>query len=59
MIPAEQSADLAAAIPGANLVLVPEAGHVVILERPEIVTEEISDLVALALDRAATRRRPA
>ena len=59
LIPAEQSADLAAAIPGANLVLVPEAGHVVILERPEIVTEEISDLVALALDRAATRRRPA
>ncbi len=59
LIPAGQAAELAAAIPGARLVLVPEAGHVVILERPEVVTEEISDLVALALDGAATRRRPA
>jgi pimeloyl-ACP methyl ester carboxylesterase len=59
LIPAEQTAELAAAIPGARLVRVPEAGHVVILERPEIVTEEISDLVALALDDAAARRRPA
>ena len=59
LIPAAQSAELAAAIPGARLVRVPGAGHVVILERPEVVTEEISDLVALALDEAAARRRPA
>jgi pimeloyl-ACP methyl ester carboxylesterase len=59
LIPAEQTAELAAAIPGARLVRVPEAGHVVILERAEIVTEEISDLVALALDEAAVRPRGA
>jgi pimeloyl-ACP methyl ester carboxylesterase len=59
LIPAAQSAELAAAIPGARLVRVPGAGHVVILERPEVVTEEISDLAALALDEAAARRRPA
>jgi hypothetical protein len=28
----------------------------VILERPEVVTEEISDLVALALDESTTKR---
>jgi pimeloyl-ACP methyl ester carboxylesterase len=59
LVPAAQTAELAAAIPGARLVQVPDAGHVVILERPEIVTEEISDLVALALDEAAARLRPA
>jgi pimeloyl-ACP methyl ester carboxylesterase len=59
LIPVGQAADLAAAIPGAALVVVPEAGHMVILERPEAVTEEIADLAAAALDEAATRRRPA
>jgi pimeloyl-ACP methyl ester carboxylesterase len=59
LISAEQTAELAAAIPGARLVRVPAAGHMVILERPELVTEEISDLVAVALDEAATRQRPA
>ena len=59
LIPAEQAAELAAAIPGARLVRVPEAGHAVILEQPEVVSEEIADLAALALDEAPTRRRPA
>jgi pimeloyl-ACP methyl ester carboxylesterase len=58
LIPAKQTAALAAAIPGAFLVTVPEAGHVLPLERPEVVTEEISDLVAVALD-AVIRQRPA
>jgi pimeloyl-ACP methyl ester carboxylesterase len=58
LIPAKQTAALAAAIPGAFLVTVPNAGHVLQLERPEVVTEEISDLVAVALD-AAIRQRPA
>ncbi len=57
LIPARQAASLAASIPGASLVLVPRAGHMVILEQHEVVTEEIADLVALALDRAATRKR--
>lgn len=59
LIPARQTAELAAAIPGAVLVRVPAAGHMVILEQPEPVTEEISDLTATALDEATTRRRPA
>jgi len=59
LIPPEQTAALAAAIPGAALVRVPEAGHMVILEQPEIVTEEIADLAALALDETAIRRWPA
>jgi pimeloyl-ACP methyl ester carboxylesterase len=56
LVTAGQTAELAAAIPGARLVRVPKAGHMVILERPEVVTEEIADLVALALDESATPR---
>jgi pimeloyl-ACP methyl ester carboxylesterase len=56
LIAAEQTAELAAAIPGASLVTVPDAGHMVLLERPEVVTEEISELVAVALGGAAIRR---
>jgi pimeloyl-ACP methyl ester carboxylesterase len=59
LIPADQAGLLAEGIPGASLITVPEAGHMVILERPEVVTEEISDLTVAALDEAATRRRPA
>lgn len=56
LVAAEQTAELAAAVPGAALVEIPAAGHMVILERPEAVTEEISDLVALALEESTTRR---
>jgi pimeloyl-ACP methyl ester carboxylesterase len=59
LIPADQAAWLAGAIPGARLIPVPGAGHMVILESPDVVTEEIADLTALALDEAAIRRRPA
>ena len=59
LVAADQAAALAAAIPGARLVRVPETGHMVILERPDVVTEEIADLTAAALDEAPTRRRPA
>jgi pimeloyl-ACP methyl ester carboxylesterase len=59
LIPAEQAASLADAIPGASLLRVPEAGHMVILERPEVVTEAIAGLTADALDAATSRRRPA
>jgi pimeloyl-ACP methyl ester carboxylesterase len=45
LIPAAKAAAVAAAIPGARLVEVPDAGHAVILERPEVVTHEIADLV--------------
>ncbi|HTZ94500.1 MAG TPA: alpha/beta hydrolase [Streptosporangiaceae bacterium] len=56
LVASDQTAEVAAAIPGASLVRIPAAGHMVILERPEVVTEEISDLVALALDESASRR---
>jgi pimeloyl-ACP methyl ester carboxylesterase len=59
LIPARQAAMLADSIPGATLLTVPDAGHMVILERPEIVTEAIADLTALALDGQVTRRWPA
>jgi pimeloyl-ACP methyl ester carboxylesterase len=57
LIPPRRTEDMAAAIPGARLVVVPGAGHAIILERPDIVTEEISDLTAVAMDRARPRRR--
>jgi pimeloyl-ACP methyl ester carboxylesterase len=56
LIPLRLGEELAAAIPAATLVVVPGAGHAIILERPDIVTEEISDLAALALDATRTRR---
>jgi pimeloyl-ACP methyl ester carboxylesterase len=59
LIPAQQAAELADAIPGAKLIRLAKAGHMIILECPEIVTEEIADLVALALEGAPARRRPA
>jgi pimeloyl-ACP methyl ester carboxylesterase len=59
LIPAAHAAWLADAIPAARLIRVPDAGHMVLLERPEIVTEAIADLAAEALDEARTRQRPA
>jgi pimeloyl-ACP methyl ester carboxylesterase len=38
--------ELAAAIPGAQLIWVPGAGHAVILERPDLVNETITALLA-------------
>jgi pimeloyl-ACP methyl ester carboxylesterase len=46
LIPVRRAADLAAHIPGAELILVPGAGHLVILERPEVVNEAITSLLA-------------
>jgi pimeloyl-ACP methyl ester carboxylesterase len=46
LISARRSGELAAHIPGAELVLVPGAGHLVILERPEVVNEAITSLLA-------------
>ncbi|MBO0830768.1 MAG: alpha/beta hydrolase [Actinobacteria bacterium] len=45
LIPTATAAALATAIPGARLVTVPAAGHAVILERPDVVNQEIADLV--------------
>jgi pimeloyl-ACP methyl ester carboxylesterase len=59
LVPAAQTAALAAEIPGARLVQDPDAGHMALLEHPDVVTEELADLAAAALDGVKTRRRPA
>jgi pimeloyl-ACP methyl ester carboxylesterase len=58
LIPARMAADLAAGIPGATLVIVPGAGHAIILERPDVVTEQISRLAAIAAGRSQAPGRP-
>ena len=63
IVPPELTGRLAAEIPGARLVSLPGAGHVVILERPAEVNEAITSLVAAAAagpsanGRAGRRRR--
>lgn len=54
--PSEHSEDIAGLLPDAELVLVPDAGHLVILEHPEVVTDRLADLLARAgaLPAAAT-----
>lgn len=51
--------ELAAGIPGADLILVPDAGHLVFMERPEIVNETIIALLAESAGRAGTQPRTA
>jgi pimeloyl-ACP methyl ester carboxylesterase len=51
--------ELADGIPGADLVLVPGAGHLLPLERPEIVTDAIAALVADAARPSGRRPRTA
>ncbi len=52
LVPPALSDEIAAEIPGAELILVPGAGHVVILERPELVNDAITSLLARALARS-------
>ncbi len=51
--------ELAEAIPGAELVWVPGAGHALILEAPEVVNEAITGLIARVDAGAAARERSA
>ncbi|MEU6274265.1 alpha/beta hydrolase [Streptomyces populi] len=44
--PSEHSEAIADALPGAELVLVPDAGHLVMLEHPMVVTDRLADLLA-------------
>jgi pimeloyl-ACP methyl ester carboxylesterase len=48
LISTKLTQETAASIPGAELIVVPGAGHLVILERPEIITEAISGLLSPA-----------
>ncbi|MGY0069212.1 alpha/beta fold hydrolase [Streptomyces sp. QTS137] len=46
--PSEHSESIAGLLPDAELVLVPDAGHLVILEHPEVVTDRLADLLVRA-----------
>ncbi|MFB7083926.1 alpha/beta fold hydrolase [Streptomyces sp. NPDC056296] len=46
--PSEHSEAIADILPGAELVLVPDAGHLVMLEHPAVVTDRLADLLARA-----------
>ncbi|GAA1160114.1 pimeloyl-ACP methyl ester carboxylesterase [Kitasatospora gansuensis] len=48
LAPPEYSEAIAAALPGSDLVLVPDAGHLVMLERPELVDRHLTELLAAA-----------
>ncbi len=52
LTPSEHSADIAEHLPGAELVIVPDAGHLVMLEYPEIVNARFAALLVRAADRA-------
>jgi pimeloyl-ACP methyl ester carboxylesterase len=43
--PSEHSEAIADLLPGAESVLVPDAGHLVMLEHPEVVTDRLADLL--------------
>jgi pimeloyl-ACP methyl ester carboxylesterase len=45
LISPELGLELGASIPGAEMVMVPGAGHALILENPEVVNEAISGLI--------------
>ncbi|MFI2370625.1 alpha/beta fold hydrolase [Streptomyces sp. NPDC018833] len=46
--PSTHSEAIAGSMPGAELVIVPDAGHLVMLEHPEAVTDRLADLLARA-----------
>ncbi|MFJ3866392.1 alpha/beta fold hydrolase [Streptomyces nigra] len=46
--PSEHSEAIADPLPEAELVLVPDAGHLVMLEHPEVVTDRLADLLTRA-----------
>jgi len=58
LVPTAQTQRLAAEIPGAEFIVVPGAGHVVILERPAEVNAAITRLVAEAVGGGAVNGRP-
>ena len=50
LTPSAHSAEIAEKLPNAELVIVPGAGHLVILERPELVNAALAVLIAAAAD---------
>ncbi|XCW03937.1 alpha/beta hydrolase [Streptomyces sp. HUAS MG47] len=50
--PSSHTEAIAAALPDAELVIVPDAGHLVMLEHPEAVTDRLADLLVRAKEKA-------
>ena len=48
MTPADHSREMVARVPGAELVIIPEAGHLVMLEHHDLVSDHLRDLVERA-----------
>jgi len=53
MTPADHSRAIAEQLPGAELVILPEAGHMLMLEHHDVVTDQLRALVERALRAAA------
>ena len=49
MTPADHSREMVEQVPGAELAILPEAGHLVMLEHPDVVSDHLRDLVERAL----------
>jgi pimeloyl-ACP methyl ester carboxylesterase len=58
LVPWRQGRELADSIPGASLLVVPGAGHLVIMERPEAVNQAIITLLQTARLPVAARPEP-
>lgn len=56
LTPPEHSRAIVAALPGAELVVVPQARHLVMLEHPDVVNGHLRDLVARATRAGRARR---
>ncbi|WP_424891479.1 alpha/beta fold hydrolase [Streptomyces sp. XH2] len=56
LTPSEHSEAIAEALPDARLVLLEDTGHLVMLERPEVVIAQLGDLLAAAADGGALER---
>ncbi|MDI5972719.1 alpha/beta hydrolase [Streptomyces sp. SL13] len=59
LTPSDHSADIADHLPGAELVIVPQAGHLVLLEYPDVVNARFAALLVRAADRAGVPLPPA
>jgi pimeloyl-ACP methyl ester carboxylesterase len=56
LTPADHSRDMVEEVPGAELVILPDAGHMIMLEHHTVVSELIRDLVGRALRHSASSR---
>ncbi|MEV6208388.1 alpha/beta hydrolase [Kitasatospora sp. NPDC051914] len=59
LTPPAHSEEIARALPGAELVVLPETGHLLMLERPEEVDRHLSELLHRAADHARAVPPPA